>query len=123
MLRLAAREADIVALGVGPDATEDQVAERVDWIREAAGKRFDHMELNVHLMAVAGQLPRYLRMILGDRAPALAESDAIPVLKGTVEQMSDRLEWLRERFGISYIMVSDELMEALAPVVERLAGR
>jgi len=123
MLRLAAREADIIALGVGPDATEDQVAERVDWIREAAGKRFDHMELNVHLMAVAGQLPRYLRMNLGDRAVALVESNAIPILKGTVDQMSDRLEWLRERFGISYIMVSDELMEALAPVVERLAGR
>jgi hypothetical protein len=29
----------------------------------------------------------------------------------------------RETLGISYIMVSDELMEALAPVIERLAGQ
>jgi hypothetical protein len=29
----------------------------------------------------------------------------------------------RERFGLSYALVADELMEAFAPVVERLAGR
>jgi len=51
----------------------------------------------------------------------LAESDAIPVLKGTTEQMCDRLEWLRQQFGISYILVGDQLMDALAPVVARLA--
>ena len=29
----------------------------------------------------------------------------------------------RERLGISYLMVGDELMEAFAPVVERLTGK
>ncbi len=123
LLTLAARYADAIALGVDPDATEAQLAERISWIRDAAAERFDSIELNLNLMAVAGKVPGYLRMTMGDGALRLAESDAIPVLKGTIEQTCDRLEWLRDRFGISYIMVSDELMGALSPVVKRLSGR
>jgi hypothetical protein len=75
-------------------------------------------------MAVAGQLPRQVEMSMGaEGARQLAESDAIPVLKGSTEQMCDRLEWLRERFAISYILVADQLMDALAPVVARLTGK
>jgi hypothetical protein len=37
--------------------------------------------------------------------------------------MCATLKRRREALGISYIVVSDELMEELAPVVERLAGR
>src|SRR5579859_1368637 len=36
MLGLAAREADIIAIGLPPTATEATAAERIDWIREAA---------------------------------------------------------------------------------------
>jgi hypothetical protein len=35
--------------------------------------------------------------------------------------MCDRLAWLREKFAINYVVVGDELMDALAPVVSRLA--
>jgi probable F420-dependent oxidoreductase len=122
LLTLAGREADIIALGVGPAATDAEVGERVGWIREAAGGRFDEIEINLNFMAVAGQVPRYLQMSMGEAARRLADSDAIPVLRGSVEQMCDRLQALREQFGISYIMVGDELMDALAPVVARLAG-
>ena len=122
LLELAAREADIIALGVEPGATEAQVAERVGWIREAAGSRFSRIELNINLMAVGGQLPRYLQHSLGPAAAQLADSDAIPVLRGNVDQMCDRLAWLRRTLGVSYVMVGEELVDALAPVVERLAG-
>jgi probable F420-dependent oxidoreductase len=37
LLRLAAREADIIALGLPPDASEAAAAERIAWLREAAG--------------------------------------------------------------------------------------
>ncbi|HEX3722676.1 MAG TPA: TIGR03621 family F420-dependent LLM class oxidoreductase [Nitrolancea sp.] len=123
MLRLAAREADIIALGVGPDATEAVVTERIRWIRDAAGERFPDIELNLNLMAVAGKLPRYLQMTLGENAARLAGSDAVPILKGSLDQMSERLESLREQLGISYIMVGDELIDEFAPVVARLSGR
>lgn len=123
LLTLAAREANIIALGVSPTATDAEMGERIDWIREAAAGRWDEIEINLNLMAVAGQVPRYLQMTLGEAARRLADSDAIPVLRGSIEQMCERLQSVRQRFGISYLMVGDELMELLAPVVARLAGQ
>ena len=43
-------------------------------------------------------------------------------LIGTVEQIAEELRVRRERFGISYITVGSDAVEAFAPVVERLAG-
>jgi probable F420-dependent oxidoreductase len=123
LLALAAREADIVALGVNPDESEAAVAERVGWLREEAGARFASLELNLNLVAVGREMPRWLAGRLGLDAEHLARSGAISALMGTPDEMCDQLQRRRETLGISYIMVSDELMEALAPVVERLAGR
>ncbi len=61
LLALAAQEADIIALGIDPTATEDDVADRIGWIRSAAGDRFDRIELNLNLMAVNGHLPGIFR--------------------------------------------------------------
>ncbi|HET9318903.1 MAG TPA: LLM class flavin-dependent oxidoreductase, partial [Bryobacteraceae bacterium] len=124
LLSLAAREADIIALGLPPDVSEPLVSERLEWIRSAAGDRFASLELNLHLMAVGGRIPRHLSSKLDPAAAAaFAQSKAIPVLKGETSAMCDRLAELRGRLGINYFMVSDELMDALAPVVARLAGQ
>ena len=123
LLRLAAREADSIALGVPPDATEATAAEKIGWIREAAGDRFDRIELNVNLMAVGDRVPRQLAARYGLSAEALAQRGSVAALTGTTEQMCEQLLERRDRLGISYVLVSDELMEALAPVVERLTGR
>lgn len=56
-------------------------------------------------------------------AEQLSASGSFVAQTGTVEQMCEALLGRRERLGISYWMVSDELMDALAPVVERLTGR
>ncbi|HEY8293108.1 MAG TPA: hypothetical protein VIG44_11500, partial [Thermomicrobiales bacterium] len=117
------READIVALGIGPDANEAAVAEKIVLLREAAGERFEHLEININLMMVGERMPRWIAAQFGADAGQLARSGAVPVLAGTTDEMCDTLERRRETLGVSYIMVSDELMEALAPVVERLAGR
>ncbi|MGI8857713.1 MAG: TIGR03621 family F420-dependent LLM class oxidoreductase [Thermomicrobiales bacterium] len=122
LLALAAREADIVALGIGPNETEAVVAEKIGWMRDAAGERFGQIEININLMMVGEQMPRWIAAQFGGDAAALARSGAIPVLTGSTDQMCDTLQRRRETLGISYIMVADELMEALAPVVERLAG-
>ncbi len=123
LLALAAREADIVALGVGPEANEAVVAEKIALLREAAGERFGQLEININLMMVGEQMPRWIAAQFGANAGQLARSGAIPVLTGTTDAMCETLEQRRETLGISYIMVSDGLLEALAPVVERLAGR
>jgi probable F420-dependent oxidoreductase len=122
MLALAAQEADIVALGVAPTATEAEVAEKVNGLREAAGPRFADLELNLNLMAVGDQVPRYVAMQYGLTAHALEEADAATALVGSVDQMCERLIARRERLGVSYFMVGDELMDAFVPVVQRLAG-
>jgi hypothetical protein len=44
-------------------------------------------------------------------------------ITGTTDEMCETLLRRRDTLGISYVMVGDELMDALAPVVERLAGR
>jgi probable F420-dependent oxidoreductase len=123
LLALAAREADIVALGLGPDASEAAMAEKIALLREAAGERFAHLEININLMMVGDQMPRWIAAQFGADAGQLARSGAVPVLTGTTDAMCDTLERRRETLGISYIVVSDEMMEALAPVVARLAGR
>ncbi len=45
------------------------------------------------------------------------------MLVGTRDQIADDLRARRERWGMSYVMTYKPLMDALAPVVERLAGR
>jgi probable F420-dependent oxidoreductase len=123
LLELAAREADIIALGIPPAEPEAGVAERIGWIRDAAGSRFDQLELNLNLMAVGQQVPRYIASQMGLTAEGLARAGAVAALTGTTEEMVDALQRRREKLGTSYIVVGDELMEGLAPVVERLAGR
>jgi probable F420-dependent oxidoreductase len=123
MLSLAAREADIIALGLPPDAPAATVAERIGWIRAAAGDRFADIELNINLMAVGDQVPRQVAARLGLTAKDLAERGSIAALVGTTDQMCEQLLARRERLGISYVLVSDELMEPFAPVVEQLSGR
>jgi probable F420-dependent oxidoreductase len=123
LLSLAARRADIVALGVAPTESEAGAAERIGRLRDAAPERFDGLELNLNLMAVGDQVPRWISSQMGLTAAGLAEAGAVSAVVGTADQMCETLLGRRETLGISYVVVGDELMEAFAPVVERLAGR
>lgn len=123
LLGLAAREADAVALAIQPTDPLEAVQSKVAQLRSEAGDRFDDLELNLNLMAVGDQVPSFVGMRMGLTAAGLAQMGAFPALVGSVDEMCDTLQRRREAVGISYVMVGDELMEALAPVVERLAGR
>jgi hypothetical protein len=117
MLRLAAREADVIAFALPPDAQEATVAERIGWIRDAAGDRFPEIEFNVNLMAVGDQVPRQVAARMGLTAKDLAERGSLAAVTGTTDDMCAQLVQRRERLGIPYVLVSDELMEPFAPVV------
>jgi probable F420-dependent oxidoreductase len=123
LLSLAAREADIIALGVAPTEPAAAAVERIAWLREAAGDRFHQLELNLNLMAVGDQVPHWVSTQMGLTATGLAELDALSALVGTTDHMCDTLLRRRQALGITYVVVGDDLMEAFAPVVERLAGR
>ncbi len=137
VLRLAGREADIVSINfnnragvIGPDgvqlSTEDETRKKVRWIREGAGERFDEVEI---------EIGAYFTMVMDDPSPVIAEfaqmfgldEAELPrhphVLMGSVEAICDELERRRELFGISYVTVGADTMDAFAPVVDRLAGK
>jgi probable F420-dependent oxidoreductase len=139
MLGIAGREADIVNIlpKALPNGTiSDDLAERspetigrkVGWVREAAGERFDDLELGMIVSVAGGDDPRAAAerraVERGWGAEAAERVLAMPsVLAGPAGHVSERLEANRERFGLTYYVVSSEDVEQVAPVVERLAGR
>jgi probable F420-dependent oxidoreductase len=137
MLSLAAREADIVGVNptltageLGPDvaatATPAAYDEKIGWIRDAAGARFDEIELQCHCAFV--MVTPDTREIAGQMAAGygLSAEEALDVpitLFGTVEELCDMVEARRDRYGFTYWVVPDSAMDAFAPVVARLVER
>ena len=67
-------------------------------------------------------------MALGKMAPMFGMTPEVMaehpnVLIGSVDEICDRIVERRERFGISYISFGSSVMDAVAPVVARLAGK
>jgi probable F420-dependent oxidoreductase len=135
VLGIAAREADIVGINatltageVGPEAaasaTPAAFAEKVGWVRDAAGERFDQLELQCHCAFVMVVDDR--RAVAEAMAPGFgltAEALEVPmVLVGTLDELADTVAARREQYGFTYWVVPDEAMDAFAPVVARLAG-
>ena len=136
VLRLAGKEADIVGINpnlrkgaITDDAVKSALAaetkQKVEWIREGAGDRFDDLELQI----------RYFMASLTDDARGLAEAvapgfgispdDALEsgvALVGTVDSCCELLEQRREEWGVSYIVLGDDNFESFAPLVAKLAG-
>lgn len=136
ILELAARQADIVGLNpsmaagvidasAGPDATAAATDRKVAWIRAAAGERFDHLELQarVHLVAVTDDRAGLAEALAPSFGLTAEQALASPhTLCGTVDQIVDDLVARRERFGLSAVGIGLGAVDALAPVVARLAG-
>jgi probable F420-dependent oxidoreductase len=139
MLRLAGREADTVGLlttstrtGTLLDDPSERlagaVAEKLGWVREGAGPRFDEIELSViPTLVLAEDPPAAAEELVRQRGWAgvtPAQVLEMPsVLIGSPAHLVDTMEARRERFGISYYIVPDHLLDAFAPIVARLTGR
>ena len=103
-----------------PNASPERTREKVAWVREAAGDRFDDLELNALIGFV----------MITDDASGMAEAMAphfgispddalhIPLaLLGTLDEMAEELEWRRQEYGISYWSIEADSWEALGPLV------
>src|SRR5207248_1593710 len=106
---------------ITPAVTDRKLA----WVRDAAGSRFDDLELNT-LVGFA-MVTDGARSIADAMAPnfGVSADEALQVplcLVGTVDWMVDELRRRRERWGFSYIAFDNDSWEAMIPVVERLAG-
>lgn len=135
ILRLAAREADIVGLvlrsradGNGLDLDDLSSAaldDKVAWVREAAGERFAALELNTLLQAIAitsDRLDTATRLSKAFGVPSDAVLDTPYALVGSAPEIESLLQERRQRFGLSYYVLFERDMEAFAPIAARLAG-
>lgn len=123
LLGLAARRADTVAFGVPPLTGDARLGELVAVVRDAAGDRFDDVELCTQVHVVGDEVPEQLVRQMGVDAAALASANAIARLSGTPREMADTLTRRRDELGVSYVSVSSAFMEEFAPILELLAGR
>lgn len=116
MLRIAARHAQTLALPASPTASVDEVAATADRARAAgfAG------ELSLQLAGIGDDLPPWLRR--QGLTPEHVRGTAA-FLSGDLDEDEASLRALRDRAGISYITVSGEFVERVAPLVQRLTGR
>jgi len=143
MTRFAAAEADIVAINPAKksnaawadqniaDASAEAVDAKVAAIRKAAGARYDSIELQIVVpfvivtderdataQAIAESLPPEAE--LTPTAETVLSSPF--VLIGSEDQICATLNERRERWDISYYVFNDDSIDAVAPIVARLAG-
>jgi alkanesulfonate monooxygenase SsuD/methylene tetrahydromethanopterin reductase-like flavin-dependent oxidoreductase (luciferase family) len=152
VLRLAGREADIVGINLdlrsdatrrpdGPVAggiitaaaavtgTAEAVDQKIQWVREGAGDRFEELEFNI-----TGFITQVTDDV-EDTAGALGATIGMPggtlldmpfVLIGPIEWLADILIERRERYGINYITFPMAVIpngyDVLSPLVQRLSG-
>ncbi len=136
VLRLAGARADIVSLNfdnssgrIGPEGFASGTAARCDekiaWVREGAGDRFDDLELEIAayftiVTDTRDDVLTSMAPMFGLAPGELAEHGH--ALIGSVSEIADAIVERRDRTGVSYVTVGADALEDFAPVVERLNG-
>ena len=122
MLSIAGRLVDAVgpthkyiASGI-VDPADEPIEQKIAWVKDAAGPRFDQIELCQ---------AAYHIVITDSTAKSGAPGGGPPIQRTpmSTEQAVEQLEEQRQRYGFSYIQLFDGQMENFAPVVARLAGK
>jgi probable F420-dependent oxidoreductase len=125
VLTLAACHADIIGLtGARVRDVEDPLAERIAFVRNAAGGRFDPLELNMVITAMPpeGETAPDLRMTR-QYSPGLPDEQLLSmpsVLSGSPREMADTLSALREKYGLTSFTVQDNNLDPFAKVIAEL---
>jgi len=139
MLSIAAREADIIGIlpkaltngTISEDPTErfaETLAQKVEWIRQAAGERFDQIELSmVVTIEITRNQHKKAEQLLHQRGWNSITAEqllAMPsMLIGSIDQITDKIQTLREKYAFTYFVISDTCLETFAPIVARLTGK
>jgi len=126
VLTIAAKQADIIGFTGGDQAPgeNDPLAERIEFVRNAAPDRFDELELNIAITAMpidGSGMPdlKIPRQFL----PHLTEEELLRhpgVLSGSTRDMADRIRGFRDTYGVSYIIVQAPHAEVFAKVIAEL---
>lgn len=141
VLRLAAREADIVGIDLRQrgeailDAFEARTDVRVGWIRDEAGDRVGQLDLSVLRLIGAISVTRQPLKVAAEVARQLTDRTGVPItprdvlespysLIGTVPDLVAKLLRTRERWGINSFLIGwfdEPQLRDLSPVLEQLA--
>lgn len=121
MLKLAAREANIIAIGSkisahGADPTDATLDQKIAWIQEAAEERFADLELSQTIFDME---------ITDSGTPLSSQAGGwfAPKRPFSIEQAIAHLLEQRDRYGFSYLQISTQQMENFAPVIAQLVGK
>ncbi|MDQ2845420.1 MAG: TIGR03621 family F420-dependent LLM class oxidoreductase [Actinomycetota bacterium] len=138
-LSLAGREADIIGLSprIGAGANLDAASltlaatrEKIDWVRAAAGDRFESLEFNIYPSMwpvtvtddLRGEARKVIDALRSRTGTELTEDEVIDsphLFIGSVDRLVEKFLQLREEIGISSILLG--AVGDLEPVLERLA--
>lgn len=135
-LRLAGGLADIVGInpnlsagvidaGTGSDATAERYEQKLSWVKEGAGDRFDDIELQIRVFfpVVTENRDELLSSMAGGVGLSPDEALESPLaLVGTTDQIIEMIRKRRERYGFSYVVIGQAEVDAFAPIVAELAG-
>lgn len=126
LLTLAAQRANIIGLTGGAPITaeSDPLADRVAFVRKAAGDRFDDLELNIAVTAMPTDDSGVPDISLTRRfLPELSDEEILAtpaVLSGSPKVIADTLRGYRDTYGVTYITVQQQHGEAFAKVIAEL---
>jgi probable F420-dependent oxidoreductase len=140
VLALAAREADIVSFNIRTTAdggfdtrsiSPDATAQKVAWVRQVAGERLEQLEFSIlaGYAAVTDDRVGAAEQLADGWRGAGVEIIAQQILEsptsliGTVAEIVADLQQAREQYGFSFIVISDDQIDAFAPIVEQLTGK
>jgi probable F420-dependent oxidoreductase len=119
VLTIAAQQAHIIGIAGG-----GALGERVEFVRGAAGGRFDELELNLAITAVPHDSSGVPNLSLARRYAQGASDEELlklpGVLSGTPRDIADTLRRHRDTYGVTYFSVQERHAESFAKVIAEL---
>jgi probable F420-dependent oxidoreductase len=135
ILRLAAREADIIAIvpsGItGSGRIEpakfrtETMREQIEIVRREAGQRFAEIELSMFLDCVLTDDREKAIVEMAEKGKSEPDTLRNSAYRGigTLQEIRDHILRLRETLGVTYFCLRGPDVEKLGPIVEELSGR
>ena len=126
VLTIAAERAQIIGLTGGDPASDDgdPLAERISFVRRAAGERLDSLELNIAITAMPIDDSGVPDLSITRRfLPELTDEQLLRtpgVLSGSTKDIADTIRGYRDTYGVTYIIVQQPHAEAFAKVIAEL---
>ena len=118
LLTIAAQHADIIGL-----TGADSLADRVEFVRDAAGDRFADLELNLAITAVPSGNSEQPDLALTRRFVQLSDEElmALPsVLSGSPRGIADTLLGYHEKYGLTSFTFQENHVDTIAKVIAEL---